>query len=101
MFHVTTERKAKLYRQTGFIRQPVRGFDTLLAAMAWAIKTGRKVIYKVEFQGNTWLLPDHHNQYGSAYWCDKDVPVSAIRCEYSGGGSNPELREELRDELRH
>ena len=43
LYHVTTEKKAKHYRDTGFICKPVRGFDTLMGAMAWAIKTGRAV----------------------------------------------------------
>ena len=36
LYHATTEKKAKLYRHTGAILAPVRGFTTLQAAMAWA-----------------------------------------------------------------
>lgn len=50
----------------------MRGFTTLLAAMAWAIKTGRVVI--VEFDAESaHKLPDHHNKFGEAWWNDADV----------------------------
>ena len=48
LFHVTTGKKVKAYRQTGRINAPVRGFDTLPSAMAWAMRVGRKVIMRVE-----------------------------------------------------
>ena len=48
LYHATTQKKAKLYRQTGHIIAPVRGFTTLQGAMAWAMKVGRTVIYEVE-----------------------------------------------------
>ena len=87
LYHVTTQKKAKLYRQTGAIKGPVRGFDTLLAAMAWAIKTGRKVIYEIDTTGlSPQMLPDHHNEFGRAWWVG-DVDVSKIRCAFSGGGA--------------
>jgi len=85
LYHVTTEKKAKQYQQTGRIISPVRGFDTLLASMAWAIKTGRKVIYTFEVgEYNYYKLPDHHNKYGEAYWIDNDIMYEDIKCEYSG-----------------
>lgn len=88
LYHVTTARKARLYRQGGSIRRPVRGFDSLLAAMAWAVKTGRKVVYSFEAPCDaTYLLPDHHNDFGRAFWVDADIPVDGIRCEFSAGGA--------------
>ena len=72
LYHVTTQRKAKLYRQTGHIITPVRGFTTLQGAMAWAMKVGRTVIYEIECD-NPHKLPDHHNQFGDAWWNDGDV----------------------------
>ena len=80
LYHVTTPKKAKLYRESGYIQKPVRGFDTLQAAMAWAIKTGRTVIYLVTGY-QAYKLPDHHNKFGSAYWIDADVPVERIKCQ--------------------
>jgi len=86
LFHATTGRKAKLYRQTGRINAPVRGFDTLMAAMAWAMKTGRKVILRVEPVTAPQMLPDHHNEYGRAWWTDS-VPMSRVKCAYSAEGA--------------
>ena len=42
LYHATTEKKARMYRESGRIIKPVRGFTTLQGAMAWAIKVGRK-----------------------------------------------------------
>lgn len=81
LYHVTTERKAKLYRQTGHIIAPVRGFDTLMGAMAWAIKVGRRVIYEIDAP-LAHKLPDHHNEFGEAYWNDGNVVD--FKCVYSG-----------------
>ncbi len=80
IYHVTTEKKAKLYRQTGAILKPVRGFENLQAAMAWAIKVGRKVIYEFESE-QVWKLPDHHNMFGEAYWTDNDI--KDFKCVFS------------------
>lgn len=72
LYHVTTEKKAKLYRESGHIHKPVRGFTTLQAAMAWAMQVGRRVIYEVEGEP-AYKLPDHHNEFGEAWWIDQDV----------------------------
>ena len=79
LYHVTTEKKAKKYRTTGWINSPVRGFNTLNAAMFWAMKVGRKVIYEFEAD-NPYKLPDHHNEFGYAYWNDGDVKNFKCRC---------------------
>lgn len=72
LYHATTQKKAKLYRQSEAIHSPVRGFTTDKAAMAWAMKTGRTVI--IEFDAITpHKLPDHHNIYGEAWWNDGDI----------------------------
>lgn len=86
LFHVTTGKKAKLYRQSGRINGPVRGFDTLMAAMAWAMKTGRKVILRVTPVTAVYLLPDHHNEFGRAWWTGC-VPVECVKCAYSAEGA--------------
>lgn len=83
LYHVTTGKKMKKYHETGHIIAPVRGFTTLMGAMAWAIKVGRKVI--VEINGNPdkmYKLPDHHNEFGDAWWCDFDV--KHFKCVFSG-----------------
>lgn len=82
LYHVTTEKKAKKYRETGHIIKPVRGFTTLQAALAWGMKTGRTVIYQVE--GNiAYKLPDHHNCFGEAWWIDENVPMENVKCVFS------------------
>lgn len=86
LYHVSTEKKAKKYRETGYIKKPVRGFDTLMGAMLWAIKTGRKVIYKINLAdyNDIYKLPDHHNSKGTAWFVDGDVQISDIKCVVSG-----------------
>lgn len=74
LYHATTPKKAKLYRETGYIRKPVRGFSTREGAMAWALKVGRSVIYEIQGEtDNCHKLPDHHNKLGTAHWFDQDV----------------------------
>lgn len=74
IYHVTTPKKAKAYRETGHINKPVRGFTTLQAAMYWAMKVQRQVVYKIEVPKEIChKLPDHHNEYGEAWWIDQDV----------------------------
>jgi len=80
LYHATTPKKAKLYRQTGHIIAPVRWFTTLQAAMAWALKVGRTVIYEIEAD-RPYKLPDHHNAFGEAWWNDGNV--SDFRCVFS------------------
>ena len=72
LYHATSEKKARLYREIGYIKAPVRGFTTIHAAMAWAMKVGRVVI--LEFDADKpHKLPDHHNQFGEAWWNDGDI----------------------------
>lgn len=85
LYHATSEKKAKKYRETGAILKPVRGFTTLQGAMAWAMKVGRTVIYEVEGE-TAYKLPDHHNQFGEAWWIDENVPVENIKCVFSAKG---------------
>ena len=79
LYHVTTPKKARKYHGTGYIKKPVRGFDTLMGAMVWAIKVGRKVIYRINCE-NVYLLPDHHNKHGKAWWANENVPINNIKC---------------------
>lgn len=72
LYHATTEKKAKLYRHTGHICKPVRGFTTLMAALAWACKVGRTVVLEIHGT-DCHKLPDHHNAYGEAWWVDHHV----------------------------
>lgn len=85
LFHVTTPKKAKQYRESGFIQAPVRGFTTLMSAMAWAIKSKRSVIYKIEsdklLSHKIHKLPDHHNEFGEAWYFDFNV--TRFKCVFS------------------
>lgn len=83
LYHATIEKKAKLYRHTGAILAPVRGFTTLQGAMAWAMKVGRVVILEFEAD-NPHKLPDHHNAFGEAWWNDGDV--KEWKCVFSAHG---------------
>jgi hypothetical protein len=82
LYHATTPRKAKKYRQTGHICRPVRGFDTIEGAMAWAMKVGRQVVYQVKVK-EAHKLPDHHNKFGTAYWADENI--REFKCVMSPG----------------
>jgi hypothetical protein len=82
LFHATTPRKAKKYRESGRIIPPVRGFDSGMAAMAWALDKHRTVILMFEAD-KVHKLPDHHNKFGNAWWADEDV--TDWECYYSSG----------------
>lgn len=83
LYHATTQKKAKMYRQTGAIKAPVCGFTTDKAAMAWAMKVGRTVI--LEFTATApHKLPDHHNEFGEAWWNDGDI--DNWHCVFSAHG---------------
>jgi hypothetical protein len=90
LYHATTPNKAKQYKQTGSIIKPVRGFTSLQAAMLWSlsIESKRTVFYEINTDDitdkeNVHKLPDHHNQFGEAWWIDNNVPVENIKCVLS------------------
>jgi len=83
LYHATTQKKAKLYRISGKIKSPVRGFTTLMGAMAWSMKTGRTVILSFT-PDQPHKMPDHHNKFGEAWWNDGDV--LDWKCEFSAIG---------------
>lgn len=72
LYHATTPKKARLYRESGRIIAPVRGFTTIEGAMAWGMKVGRSVVLKFEAT-KPHKLPDHHNEFGEAWWNDGDI----------------------------
>ncbi len=83
LYHATTQKKAKWYRISGFIKSPVKGFTTMQAAMAWAMKVNRSVIISF-VADNPHKLPDHHNKFGEAWWNDGDI--CDWKCEFSANG---------------
>ena len=87
LYHATTPKKAKLYRETGKILKPVRGFTTLEAAMCWSLGCENKRQIFLEINCNESIpkyyfhkLPDHHNKFGEAWWIDKDVETDNYKC---------------------
>lgn len=72
LFHVTTPNKLAKYQISGRIIAPVRGFSTIEAAEKWARLTGRTMILKINAT-NCWKLPDHHNEFGTAWWTETDI----------------------------
>jgi len=83
LYHATTQKKVKKYHATGAIKAPVRGFTTLLAAMAWAMKVNRTVIIAFDAD-RPYKLPDHHNVFGEAWWNDGDI--QEWECVFSAFG---------------
>lgn len=90
LYHATTQKKAKAYRETGYIKKPVRGFTTLEAAMLWSlsIEGSRTVFLEVNAKGTIpedkiHKLPDHHNQFGEAWWIDENVSCDNYKCVLS------------------
>jgi hypothetical protein len=55
----------------------------MMGAMAWAMKVGRTVILEFE-PTNPYKLPDHHNQFGEAWWNDGDI--ANYKCSFSANG---------------
>lgn len=80
LYHATTEKMVKRYHASSRIIAPVRGFTTLAAAMAWSIKTGKRIILEIEGT-DCHKLPDHHNRFGQAWWVDHDV--TEWKCVFS------------------
>ena len=90
LYHATTPKKAKMYRETGAILKPVRGFTTLEAAMCWSLSIDGKRQVFLELNTNSdipdekiYKLPDHHNQFGEAWWIDEDVKCDNYKCVLS------------------
>jgi hypothetical protein len=72
LYHATTPKLMEKYQKSKRIIRPVRGFSTEAAAIEWARKVGRNIVLKIEAD-KPWKLPDHHNQYGTAWWNEGDI----------------------------
>jgi hypothetical protein len=70
-YHVTTPKKLERYKATGVILSPVRFWAFENSAMAWANKTGRTIILKIEAY-EPYPLPDH-KPFGHAFWNHGDI----------------------------
>ena len=78
LWHATTPKKLARYLATGAILAPVRGFDSERAAALWASRTGRTVLVEIDVSRDAHrlhMLPDHHNEYGKAWWLDGNATM--------------------------
>lgn len=74
LYHCTTQKKINRYIASGRILNPVRGFNTIEAAIEWNKHTGRNIILSFMTDNkHTYPLPDHKQNSGRAYWTDKDI----------------------------
>jgi hypothetical protein len=98
LYHATTPTKVRRYHDSGRIFGPVRGWDTMSAALAWAARTGRSVVLRID--GGmlpSYPLPDHKSPLGRAWWIDGDVVtwkcvVSPRRVHAAAGGLDASMR---------
>ena len=67
-YHCTTEKKLKLYIESGCIKPPVRFFPNEQTARRWMLRTGRDILLKIEVS-TSWPLPDHK----PARWTDDHI----------------------------
>ena len=53
--------------------------------MLWCIKTRITVIYEIKAPDKeiTHKLPDHHNNFGNAYWIEQNIKYEDIKCVLS------------------
>lgn len=70
-YHVTTPKKLQRYESTGCILPPVRFWQYEASARAWARKTGRTVVLRIQAT-ETYPLPDHQPR-GHARWTPEHV----------------------------
>lgn len=62
VYHVCSSNKLRKYQAGGCIHPPVRAWENIEQAERFSISTGRKIILRLRFPGNTDKLPGHFNQ---------------------------------------
>jgi len=65
-YHVTTPKKLARYVASRAIFPPVRFWQFLPSARAWALRTGRTVILRIDVE-TAYPMPDHQPR-GHAWW---------------------------------
>ena len=60
--HVTTLKKLNKYLKTGYIKPPVRAWDSIEQAERMSKSTGRKIILRLKFPDNADKCEGHFNQ---------------------------------------
>ncbi len=68
LWHATTPKKLDRYKATGGILPPVRGWRFEASGRAWAQKTNRTVLLRIDVPA-AFPLPDHQPP-GHAWWHD-------------------------------
>lgn len=71
IYHCTTSKKLKRYKETGCILNPVRGWKYLKSAENWCKKTGRTIILEFEAE-EVYPLSDHKPLFHS-YWTPENI----------------------------
>jgi hypothetical protein len=64
VFHVTTNKKLEKYKRTGFIKAPVRAWESIESAETFAKQTGRRIILILHFPAD--IVPEKRRT-GNAY----------------------------------
>lgn len=62
VYHVTTLKKLNKYLKTGYIKPPVRAWESIEQAERMSKQTGRKIILRLKFPDNAQKLEGHYNQ---------------------------------------
>lgn len=62
VWHVTTLKKLNKYRETGYIKPPVRGWTNIQSAERFAKQTGRGVIIRLRFDKDVHILEGHKGE---------------------------------------
>lgn len=62
VYHVTSLKKLDKYRKSGYIKAPVRAWETIQQAQRMSVSTGRQIILRLKFPNNAPKLEGHFNQ---------------------------------------
>lgn len=75
VWHVTTVKKLKRYKESGGILPPVRAWECFSAAERFSKQTGRKVILRLKFPSTAERLPGHR---GEAFVLNETYRLTSI-----------------------
>ena len=75
VWHVTTAKKLKRYKDSGGILPPVRAWESLSAAERFSKQTGRKIIVRLKFPNTAERLPGHR---GEAFVLNEKYRLTSI-----------------------
>jgi hypothetical protein len=62
VYHVTSYKKLEKYLKNGYIKSPVRAWETIEQAERMSLSTDRKIILRLKFPNNVEKLEGHFNQ---------------------------------------